>query len=334
LRLSGYYNVLSPTNEAKRLRCHSIEFIEGLTSALPYGSHVVILEYNTHESNVAPPNMHIPSFDNENNPLVDSDDSVVPLNYFNIVKLTHGESFTYTLSEYETCIVPESGTVDVVAGDISVDGLGGRIDVWSGSPEGFYVPPRLRATITSTSEAAQVFIVGARYDGDLEPFVVREDEIDIIELGSDETKTKRIVKHILGKNQDGKVGRLLVSEQFTVGLGSWFGYPSYKHEKDMWPDETLHHATLFFRFNSKSGTGVQLIQKDETSLGTGWQVGDGSTICLNGGYHPCCVLPGYDMYALTIKGGKSRREVRHSYKQTDKTLTYIGIMDMVGRFSS
>ena len=35
--------------------------------------------------------MHIAPFDNENRPIVDVDDALVPLNYFNIVKLTKGQ---------------------------------------------------------------------------------------------------------------------------------------------------------------------------------------------------------------------------------------------------
>ncbi|MGD1887341.1 MAG: 5-deoxy-glucuronate isomerase [Cohaesibacteraceae bacterium] len=54
--------------------------------------------------------MHIPPFENHNKPIVDAGDAVVPLNYFNIVKLKKGESFSYQVPGYETCIVPATGT--------------------------------------------------------------------------------------------------------------------------------------------------------------------------------------------------------------------------------
>ena len=57
--------------------------------------------------------MHIAPFDNENKPIVDVDDALVPLNYFNIVKLKAGEQFRYAVPGYETCIVPATGTIDV-----------------------------------------------------------------------------------------------------------------------------------------------------------------------------------------------------------------------------
>jgi len=50
--------------------------------------------------------MHIAPFDNQNKPIVDIDDSTVPLNYFNIVKLKKGQAFEYEVPGYETCIVP------------------------------------------------------------------------------------------------------------------------------------------------------------------------------------------------------------------------------------
>ena len=45
--------------------------------------------------------MHIAPYENNNQPVVDSNSDVTPLTYFNIVKLTKGQSFEYTIPEYE-----------------------------------------------------------------------------------------------------------------------------------------------------------------------------------------------------------------------------------------
>ena len=81
-------------------------------------------------------------------------------------------------------------------------------------------------------------MAGARHDDVLEPFDVRGEDLDVVQYGSDETKTHRKIKHILGQKQAGRVGRLLVSELFTVGTGGWSGFPSHKHDTDRLPDET------------------------------------------------------------------------------------------------
>lgn len=85
--------------------------------------------------------MHIAPYDNRSQPIVDANDPTVPLNYFNIVKLTRGESFRYRVAGYETCIVPATGTIAVDVAGERFDNIGNRvIDVWDGEPEGVYVP--------------------------------------------------------------------------------------------------------------------------------------------------------------------------------------------------
>ena len=70
-----------------------------------------------------------------------------------------------------------------------------------------------------------VFVAGAKYN-ETTPFAVHADDIDMVQYGSDDTKTHRKIKHILGQKQHGQVGRLLVSELFTVGAGGWSVFPA------------------------------------------------------------------------------------------------------------
>ncbi|MCR9088457.1 MAG: 5-deoxy-glucuronate isomerase [Rhodobacteraceae bacterium] len=279
--------------------------------------------------------MHIPPFDNRNDPIVAANDDTVPLNYFNIVKLTAGETYSYAVPGYETCIVPATGTVDVRIGSFSAKDVGGRgTDVWDGEPEGVYVPTGEAAEITCRSEAAEVFVAGAKYDKVLEPFAVRADELDLVQYGSDDTKTHRKIKHILGQKQKDKVGRLLVSELYTVGQGGWSGFPSHKHDTDRLPDETRHDETYNFRFRPNYGSGVQILQKDEAGPGEAHHIVDGSTICIDKGYHPCVVMPGYEMYYFTILGGLSQRSLVQYFEPThaEQLHTIPGILDMVAKF--
>lgn len=279
--------------------------------------------------------MHIAPFNNHNCAIVDVEDSTVPLNYFNIVKLTKGQAFEYKVPGYETCIVPATGTVDVDVEGFKATSLGGRSeDVWDGEPEGVYVPSGATAEMICLSEMVEVFVAGAKFDQVLDPFSVRTDEIDLVQYGSDDTKTHRKIKHILGQKQHGKVGRLLVSELFTVGAGGWSGFPSHKHDTDRLPIETRHDETYNFRFKPNWGSGVQMLQREDNKPGEAYHIMNGSTICLDNGYHPCCVLPGYEMYYFTILGGLSQRSLVQYFQPTHsyQVETIPGIKDMIAKF--
>lgn len=279
--------------------------------------------------------MHIAPHDNQNKPIVDMDDSLVPLNYFNIVKLKKGDAFEYQVPGYETCIVPATGTVDVEIEGQKFAGIGKRtVDVWDGEPEGVYVPVGAKVTIICTFHETETFIAGAKYDKVLDPFDVRADGIDLVQYGSDDTKTHRKIKHILGQKQRDKVGRLLVSELYTVGQGGWSGFPSHKHDTDRMPDETRHDETYNFRFRPNYGSGVQMLQREDNKPGDAYHIMDRSTICLDKGYHPCAVLPGYEMYYFTILGGLSQRSLVQYFQPTHayQIETIPGIKDMIAKF--
>jgi len=277
--------------------------------------------------------MHIPPYDNENNPIVDANNKTVPLNYFNIVKLKKGEAFEYQVPGYETCIVPATGTININVEGMEFQRLGNRVeDVWDGEPEGVYVPVGAKAEMACMSENAEVFIAGAKYDKVLVPFDVRES--DLVQYGSDETKTHRKIKHILGQKQHDKVGRLLVSELYTVGAGGWSGFPSHKHDTNRIPKETRHDETYNFRFKPNWGSGLQMLQRSDNESGDAYHIVDGSTICIDHGYHPCCVLPGYEMYYFTILGGLSQRSLIQYFQPTHayQVETIPGIKDMIAKF--
>ena len=279
--------------------------------------------------------MHIPPNDNKNIPIVDIDDSRVPLNYFNIVKLKKDQSFEFKIPGYETCIVPATGTVEVnVEGEL-YDSLGQRtIDVWDGEPEGVYVPSNIKAEFVCSTINAEVFIAGAKYEKTLEPFAVRANEIDKVQYGSDDTKTHRKIKHILGSNHHDKVGRLLCNELYTVGQGGWSGFPPHKHDTDRLPEETRHDETYNYRFKPNNGFGFQLFQAENNSVGNAAHIIDGSTVVIESGYHPCVVAPGYEMYYFTILGGLSQRSLIQ-YFQPDHAYqleTIPGIKDMIAKY--
>ncbi len=278
--------------------------------------------------------MHIAPHDNQNRAIVDMGNALVPLVYFNIVNLKAGETFDYRTPGYETCVVPATGTVTVETAGETFAAIGNRgVDVWDGEPEGVYVPQDTGARITALT-ATEVFIAGAKYGETLRPFAVRAADIDKVQYGSDDTKTHRKIKHILGAAYHDRVGRLLVSELFTVGAGGWSGFPSHKHDTDRLPDETRHDECYNFRFKPDYGSGLQMMQRVDNEPGDAYHIMNRSTVLIDKGYHPCCVLPGYEMYYFTILGGLSQRSLKQYFQPTHAAQlhTIPGIMDMVAKF--
>lgn len=278
--------------------------------------------------------MHIAPHDNKNRAIVDVENALVPLVYFNIVRLTAGETFDYRTPGYETCVVPATGTVTVETMGETFSAIGNRgVDVWDGEPEGVYVPSGAGARITALTDT-EVFIAGAKHAETLRPFAVRAAEIDMVQYGSDDTKTHRKIKHILGAAYHDRVGRLLVSELYTVGAGGWSGFPSHKHDTDRLPDETRHDECYNFRFRPDYGSGLQMLQRVDGEPGDAYHIMNRSTVLIDKGYHPCCVLPGYEMYYFTILGGQSQRSLKQYFQPAHAAQlhTIPGIMDMVAKF--
>ena len=98
--------------------------------------------------------MHLAPFDNKNQPIVNVDNDRVPLNYFNIVKLSLGEEYSYQLVDFESCVVPATGRVSVAVDGTQIAEVGLRTeDVWDGEPEGVYVPTFMACKIRCLSKS-------------------------------------------------------------------------------------------------------------------------------------------------------------------------------------
>lgn len=125
-----------------------------------------------------------------------------------------------------------------------------------------------------------------------------------------------------------------MSELLTVGTGGWTGFPSHKHDQDRLPLETRHDEVYNFRFDPPQGSGVQMLQRQDGEPGDAFHIVNGSTICLDKGYQPCAVLPGYRMYYFTILAGLSQRSLVQYFQpsQAAQIDTIPGIRDMIAAF--
>ena len=109
--------------------------------------------------------MHIPPYNNKNEPIINIDNHKVPLVYFNIIKLKKNEIYNSEVIGYETCFVPVTGSFQISVGNLNLENIGNRNkNVWDGEPEGVYIRLNEIAEIKCLSEDAEGFIAGAKFD--------------------------------------------------------------------------------------------------------------------------------------------------------------------------
>jgi len=277
---------------------------------------------------------HIPAFDNKNEAIININDETVPLVYFNQLLLKKNETHSYQLDNYETVVVMASGTCTITVDGEVFEKMGTRKNVWDGNAAAVYASIGSKVEVRCDSETADVMVAGGRYEEKTEAFAITPEESDQIQYGSDDTKTHRKIKHILGQENADKRGRLLVSELFTVGAGGWSGFPAHKHDTDRGNEETRYEEVYQFRFNPGQGFGAQFLYEHEDDMGPCYHIKNGSVIAIDKGYHPCVAAPGYEMYYFTIIVGETSKSLKQHFDPHHEyqVHTIPGIKDMVSKF--
>lgn len=236
--------------------------------------------------------------------------------HFEIIHLKTGESHSYQLPAFETAIVPLSGVCNINIDGIDFANVGGRRNVWDGPADSVYAGPHASVLITAVNDV-EIAIAGGAWHEKQEPFRVRPEEVDMVDVGSNETKSRRRIFHILGNKQAGTVGRLLVSE-LHADEGCWSGYPPHKHDTDS-AEETNHQELYHWRFDPPHGFGTQLWY-DEGQEPQAFVTRNGDSFAFSSGYHPTSTSPGYRSYIFTILVGATQRSLVQNFENVHRPL--------------
>ena len=279
-------------------------------------------------------NQHIPAFDNQNEAIVKAGNQQVPLCYFNRIFLQKNQKYSYFLEKHESVAVLSFGTCDIQVDGEHFIGVGQRPSLWEGKADSVYCPLGSKVVFKGIAEKSEIFVAGGVYEKKLSSFRIKPEEVQKIQYGSDNTKTHRKILHILGKKAEGRIGRLLVSELFTVGKGGWSGFPPHKHDTDRMPLENRFEEVYHFRFLPEKGFGAQFLHAKEQDQGPVYHLKNESTICIDYGYHPCVVAPGYQMYYFTILVGQQYYRLTQYFHpdHAEQLETIPGLQDMIKGF--
>ena len=252
--------------------------------------------------------------------LVLNGDAPVRDTYFRLLSLEPAQSETFQIEEFECLVVVLSGSARItVAGEV-FDTVGQRVDIWSGRADSVYCGRNKMVSIVALGQT-ELAIAGCRSEADFPAFRITPDEVDCVDVGSNETKSRRRIFHVLGQNGAGRTGKLLVSELYC-DEGCWSGYPPHKHDTDR-EGETAHEEVYHYRFNPPSGFGGQFwFEADEGNIVDSkvLMTRHGDTVCFDTGYHPTVTSPGHAEYIFTILVGKTQRPLVQHFKEEHRHL--------------
>jgi 5-deoxy-glucuronate isomerase len=245
-----------------------------------------------------------------NAPLVAPGRGPLALSYFHLLQLRAGESATLDVPSCELLCVVLSGCADIAAGAQEFKHVGRRADIWDGPADSVYCGTCPRVTVRATRDGTEVAVAGAVCATPFAPFRIAPEDVQMVEVGSRATHSRRRIFHILGQNAAGRAGNLLVSELYGDD-GCWSGYPPHKHDTERPPEETDFEEIYHYRYRPESGFGAQFCYR-ENGGGDEPRVvmtRHGDTFCIDRGYHPTVRAPGHEGYIFTILVGRHQRSL-------------------------
>jgi 5-deoxy-glucuronate isomerase len=269
---------------------------------------------------------------NHNQPIIAAGKTATDLCYFNLLRLAEGETVQIAEPGYELLFAVLSGRADVNVGRETFAGVGGRADVWSGEADSVYAGTEGPVTVKARAPNTEVAVAGGRCERSFAPFRIRPEEVEMVEVGSAATHSRRRIFHILGHNGAGRAGNLLVSE-LRCDAGCWSGYPPHKHDTERPPVETAFHEIYHYRFRPETGFGGQFWY-DGSAESKVWMTRNGDTFLFEGGYHPTITSPGHEEYVFTILVGKHQRSLIQFWDPVHEHMTEVipGLQAMRDKF--
>ena len=241
--------------------------------------------------------------------------------YFDLLTLKAGQSVKVSLKGYETHLVPMSGNARIRVDGETFASVGGRSSVWDGVSSSVYAGTSQDIEITGESDL-EIAVAAGRTDGDFAPFLVLTDDVEVVNVGSSETKSRRSIFHLLGRNGEGRAGNMLISELYAEE-GCWSGYPPHRHDTDIVEDgeitETAHDELYHYRFSPETGFGAQFLYEDGKEPLVE-MTRNGDTFLVAAGYHPTVTSPGHSEYIFTILVGRTRRGLVQNFEEKHRHL--------------
>lgn len=274
----------------------------------------------------------IRNYNNNNKAIIDAGDEIISMIYFNLIGLSKGEKYSLSINNYETVWAVLQGNVNINVDKNLYTNVGKRESIWTGKADSVYAGSGSDVIVISHTNNTQIAVAGGYCERKFDSFRITPDEVEMVEVGSSETKSHRKIFHILGHNGNGRTGNLLVSELYCEE-GCWSGYPPHKHDMENLPEETAFEELYHYRFKPENGFGGQFIYNFQNEPEV-FMTRSGDTFVFSSGYHPTVTSPGHEEYIFTVLVGKHQRSLIQNFKEEYQYLMNIipGITGMREKF--
>lgn len=243
----------------------------------------------------------VPGFNRIFNP----GDSEMALTGFALLVLRPGEKHVTAAAGIERALIILGGRCTVRAGGEIFREIGGRKDVFTGSPHTVYLPADCGYEIEAVTDA-EVAVAESPSSRPGRPLLIGPEQVKSISLGRDNFTRQALIM----------IDDKLPSEHFFIGEaivppGNWGSFPPHRHEFDNPPHELDMEEIYYFRFQPIQGFGLQALYTDSRDIDTACTVRHNDTIAIPRGYHPVVNAPGYTMYFLWVMAGRQRGFINH-----------------------
>ncbi|OCG02082.1 5-deoxy-glucuronate isomerase [Gilliamella sp. wkB112] len=221
---------------------------------------------------------------------------------FDVYLLKSGQTVSFSTQDREYCLVLVSGLASVKTTKENYLKIGKRMSPFERIPPySVYVPHHDEIKVTAETDI-ELAVCSAPGFGELPARLISPEDVDTEHRGKG--RNQRYVQNILPDYK--QADSLLVVEVYT-DEGNTSSYPSHKHDRNAFPDETLLEETYYHRFDPQQGFCMQRVYTDDRSLDECVAAYDKDVVKVPKGYHPVATIAGYNNYYLNVMAGPLRQ---------------------------
>jgi 5-deoxy-glucuronate isomerase len=183
-----------------------------------------------------------------------------------------------------------------------------RKNVFEEKASALYIPRNTKVLLTP-KPSCEVVICKTKVDKNSKFAVIYPNQIK--EQIRGKVGYRRKVCDIL--DEDSPSVKLVLGETINF-KGEWSSFPPHKHDQNSDIEAKMEEIYLF-KLNPSDGFGMQRIYTQDKAMDETISVETNDIVLIPKGYHPVCVIPGYELYYLWVLVGDTKKLMPNTQEQ-------------------